>query len=148
MGKAMTGPLNGSHRAHLDMRVVTVPLFFSGIAFLLGTGTPQDFSRNQAAEKFGGALTFAERVAYQYAIEEVYWQHRIWPQDNPEPKPPLDAAISPAEVEKKVIDYLRKSQLVTEERGSPITATELQAEMDRMANHTRRPDVLRELFAS
>jgi hypothetical protein len=23
-------------------------------------------------------LTFAERVAYQRAIEDVYWRHRIW----------------------------------------------------------------------
>jgi len=118
---------------------------------LLAAGTPTtsgQFLRTKAPERFRTTLTFAERVAYQYAIEEVYWQHRIWPEDNPEAKPPLNAAISPAEVEKKVSDYLRKSQLVTEERGSPITATELQAEMDRMANHARRPDVLRELFAS
>ena len=26
-----------------------------------------------------GTLSFAERVAYQRAIEEVYWRHRIWP---------------------------------------------------------------------
>jgi hypothetical protein len=25
-------------------------------------------------------LTFADRVAYQRAIEEVYWHHRIWPE--------------------------------------------------------------------
>ena len=24
-------------------------------------------------------LTFADRVAYQRAIEEVYWRHRLWP---------------------------------------------------------------------
>jgi hypothetical protein len=36
------------------------------------------------------ALTFADRVAYQRAIEDVYWQHRIWPKENAEPKPPLD----------------------------------------------------------
>ena len=28
------------------------------------------------------ALTFAERVAYQRAIEDVYWRHRIWPKEN------------------------------------------------------------------
>ena len=27
------------------------------------------------------ALSFAERVAYQRAIEDVYWRHRIWPND-------------------------------------------------------------------
>jgi len=39
-------------------------------------------------------LTFAERVAYQRAIEEVYWRHRIWPKQRPDPKPSLDAVIS------------------------------------------------------
>jgi hypothetical protein len=34
-------------------------------------------------------LTFAQRVAYQRAIEEVYWRHRIWPKENPVPKPRL-----------------------------------------------------------
>src|SRR5947207_3441375 len=35
-------------------------------------------------------LTFADRVTYQRAIEEVYWQHRIWPKANAGPKPPLE----------------------------------------------------------
>src|SRR5438034_3756216 len=26
-----------------------------------------------------GTLSFAERVTYQRAIEDVYWRHRIWP---------------------------------------------------------------------
>src|SRR6266404_8891245 len=26
-------------------------------------------------------LSFAERVAYQRAIEDVYWHHRIWPKE-------------------------------------------------------------------
>ena len=30
-------------------------------------------------------LSFAERVAYQRAIEEVYWRHRIWPKEGPDP---------------------------------------------------------------
>jgi N-acetylneuraminic acid mutarotase len=91
-------------------------------------------------------LTFAERVAYQRAIEEVRWRHRVWPKDNPEPKPPLDAVISQEQIEKKVTDYLRKSQFVTDQRGSPISANELQAEMNRIAQHTKRPEMLRELF--
>src|SRR5262245_10935955 len=41
-------------------------------------------------------LTFAERVAYQRAIEDVYWRHRIWPKENPDPKPSLDAVLSQA----------------------------------------------------
>jgi N-acetylneuraminic acid mutarotase len=91
-------------------------------------------------------LTFEERVAYQYAIEEVYWRHRIWPKDNPDPKPSLDVVVSQREIAEKVEDYLRKSQLGADRRGSPITVSELQAEMERMATHTRDPDMLRELF--
>src|SRR6266446_10653450 len=53
-------------------------------------------------------LTFAERVAYQRAIEEVYWRHRIWPQENRSPKPPLNVIISREQIERKVEDCLRK----------------------------------------
>ena len=74
-------------------------------------------------------LTFTERVAYQYAIEEVYWRHRIWPKDNRQPKPPLDTVLSRQQVEKKVANYLTKSQLVISQRGFPISGSELQAEM-------------------
>src|SRR5438876_7792380 len=94
-------------------------------------------------------LTFTERVAHQYAIEEVYWRHRIWPRsggENPGPKPPLEAIVSPRQLEPRVENYLRKSQLVADQRGSPITPSELQTEMERMAHHTREPEVLGELF--
>jgi hypothetical protein len=40
------------------------------------------------------------------AIEDVYWRHRIWPKENPNPKPSLDAEMSQAKLEKKVEDYL------------------------------------------
>ena len=91
-------------------------------------------------------LTFAERVAYQRAIEDVYWRHRIWPKERPDPKPSLDAVMSQAQLEKKVTDYLRKSQALEDYWQRPITAEQLQAEMDRMAKHTKQPDVLHELF--
>src|SRR5436190_14635091 len=47
------------------------------------------------------SLSFAERVAYQTAIEDVYWRHRIWPATNPGPKPTLDKVMSQADIEKK-----------------------------------------------
>src|SRR5437588_3067077 len=91
-------------------------------------------------------LTFAERVAYQRVIEEVYWRHRVWPEERPDPKPSLDAVISQAQLEKKVADYLRNSQALQVNWQRPISAEQLQAEMDRMALHTKQPEVLRELF--
>src|SRR5262245_25590665 len=92
------------------------------------------------------ALTYAERVAYQRAIEDVYWRHRLWPKENPNPKPSLDEVMSQAQLENEVTDYLRNSQALEEHWQQPITAEQLQAEMDRMAQHTRQPEVLRELF--
>ncbi|MDQ6760143.1 MAG: hypothetical protein M3Z32_09805, partial [Acidobacteriota bacterium] len=93
-------------------------------------------------------LTFVERVAYQRAIEKVYWRHRIWPKESTAPKPSLDVTISAPAVESKVAAYLRDSRLVEEQRGSPITSRELQGEMERMAQHSHQPEVLADLFSA
>ena len=53
--------------------------------------------------------------------------------------------MSQAQLEKKVEDYLRDSLALGDYWQKPITAEQLQAEMDRMARDTRRPEVLREL---
>src|SRR5436190_10769701 len=95
-----------------------------------------------------GTLSFADRVAYQRAIEEVYWQHRIWPKANAGPKPPLAKVMSQAQIEDKVEDYLRNSQALGDYWQRLITPDQLQAEMERMASHTKQPGVLRELFAA
>src|SRR6266513_5147867 len=91
-------------------------------------------------------LSFAERVSYQRAIEEVYWRHRIWPKERSDPKPSLGAVITQAQLEQKVADYLRKSQALEDYWHRPITAVQLQAEMHRMAQQTKQPEVLHELF--
>ena len=54
--------------------------------------------------------------------------------------------MSQAQLEKKVADYMRNSQALEDYWQPPITAEQLQAEMDRMAQHTKQPEVLRELF--
>jgi hypothetical protein len=66
-------------------------------------------------------LPFGDRVAYQRAIEEVYWRHRIWPKERPDPKPSLDAVMSQATIEQKVENYLRNSELLEQEWQKPIT---------------------------
>jgi N-acetylneuraminic acid mutarotase len=143
----MNGLPNSSQRADLRRRAVTLFFLWSGVAFAVETVTPCAFALTQAEEKASArSLTFEERVAYQYAVEEVYWRHRIWPKDNTGPKPSLGVVVSQHEIEKKVEDYLGNSQLVADQRGSPISAGELQAEMERMAAHTKDPDMLRDLF--
>src|SRR5262249_9208551 len=41
---------------------------------------------------------------------------------------------------------LRNSQALKDDWQRPITADQLQAEMERMASHTKQPEVLREIF--
>ena len=120
------------------------------VLFILLAGSCDASSQSMVATSSSrrGYLSFPDRVAYQYAIEEVRWHHRIWPKDNPGPKPPLDALISQTQLAQKVQSYLRKSQVVYEQRGRPISAGELQAETERMATHSKQPEVLRELFAA
>src|SRR4029077_2938891 len=73
----------------------------SGLAFLRPQGASNGSQRT---------LTFEERVSYQRAIEDVYWRHRIWPKERPDPKPSLDAVMTQAQREKKITDYLPNSQ--------------------------------------
>src|SRR4029079_9747385 len=91
-------------------------------------------------------LTFEDRVAYQRAISDVYWHHRIWPKERPDRKPSLDAVMSQAQLEKKVEDYLHDLQALEDQRQDPLTAEQLQAEIERMARNTKQPGMLRELF--
>ncbi len=122
------------------------------LALLLTLGLALTLTMKSSRASAAGAnlnaarqLTFEERVAYQRAIEEVYWRGRIWPAANPQPKPALDAVMPPSEIAAKVSDYLRKSQALEDHWQRPITGEQLQAEMDRMARETRQPAVLAEL---
>src|SRR5437667_9564471 len=123
-----------------------IALVLCAATFLMVTGKLLAFLRGEGAANVSQrTLTFEERVAYQRAIEDVYWRHRIWPKERPDPKPSLDAVVSQAQLEKKVKDYLRKSQALEDYWQRPITTDQLQAEMDRMAQHTKQPEVLQEL---
>ena len=116
---------------------------------MIVTGTLLAFWRSDSpAQASQRTLTFAERVAYQRAIEGVYWRHRIWPKENSKPKPSLDEVISAQQIEKKVEDYLRDAQALEDHWQRPIIPDQLQTEMERIASHTKQPGVLRELFAA
>ena len=54
--------------------------------------------------------------------------------------------MSQAQLENKVAGYLHDSLVLEDYWQRPITAEQLQAEMDRMARDTKQPEVLRELF--
>jgi len=148
-----TNPANQSAPVHrnageyrfFNLRAVLV----FGIACSLATGTLLAFLHTEAPGNASQrTLTFTERVNYQRAIEDVYWRHRIWPKARSDPKPSLDAVMPQAQLEEKVATYLRKSQALADYWQRPISDEQLQAEMDRMATHTKQPEVLHELFVA
>ncbi|MFL6518737.1 MAG: kelch repeat-containing protein [Chthoniobacterales bacterium] len=95
---------------------------------------------------FTRTLTFEERVGYQRKIEEVYWRHRIWPKELTESKPPLETVMPSQKIEEKVRESLRNSRVLDAHWQPPINPQQLQAEMERMAQRTKNPEMLRELF--
>src|SRR5207248_9637128 len=128
--------------------VLKLAFLLCAAACSVGTGTLLAFLGAEGPSNVSqGTVTFAERVAYQRAIEHVYWRHRIWPKDRPDSKPSLDEVMSQAQIEKKVEDYLRDSQALEDYWQRLITPDQLQAEMERIAGHTKQPGVLREIFA-
>src|SRR6266496_2635517 len=143
------GPIRGSldESGFLNLRAC-IAILLCGLAgcWVLSATLLAFFSPQASLQLSEKTLSFAERVTYQRAIEDVYWRHRIWPKEHRDPKPPLDSVMPQAQLEKKVADYLRKSHALEDHWQRPITAEQLQAEMDRMAQHTKQPKVLRELF--
>jgi hypothetical protein len=81
-------------------------------------------------------------------IEQVYWDHRIWPRENAGGKPALAEVLSEAALRAKVQDYLEKSSALETVWQWPVSAEQLQAELDRIARSTRDATMLRELFSA
>src|SRR5437762_3899837 len=144
----MKKQINSTINAQLPRGACYLLLLLAVCAIPFALAQQRSILTGKASHPAALGLTFAERVAYQSAIEDVYWRHRIWPDTNPAPKPPLDKVMSQAQIEKKVEDYLRNSQALEDYWLRPITPDQLQAEMERMASHTKQAEVLQELFAA
>ncbi len=96
----------------------------------------------------GGAadLTFEDRVTYRRLIEDVYWQHRSWPEGNTKAKPPLSEVLPEEILRERVEDSLRLSRALEARWQRPITTEDLQAELDRIVRDTAAPEILEQLF--
>lgn len=93
-------------------------------------------------------LTFEQRVTYQRAIEQVYWDNRNWPQENKGPKPKLAEILDDSAIQRRVDDYLRKSNALETYWNRPVTPEQLQAEINRISRNTRSPGLLSRIFAA
>src|SRR4029434_8098777 len=63
-------------------RLVLVLILF-GLLVPAATAATRPLSRSNTTLE---ALSIEARVAHQQAIERIYWQHRLWPAENPNPK--------------------------------------------------------------
>ena len=87
-------------------------------------------------------LTFADRVKAQEAIERVYYSHQIGLKSRFEEMVPRSLLVD------KVRTYLRQSTALEQFWRSPITAEALERELHRMADQSRMPERLAELYAA
>src|SRR5262249_53812689 len=81
--------------------------------------------------------TFEERVEAQRGVERVFWNLRTWPAENPGPKPSLAEALPDSVLRERVRDTLRKTNALATIWGRKVTTSDLDAEMRRMAEHTK-----------
>ncbi|HEY6802084.1 MAG TPA: Calx-beta domain-containing protein [Pyrinomonadaceae bacterium] len=88
-------------------------------------------------------LTYNDRVQQQQAVDQVYWQHTLWPEANG-PKPAFVSQTAAL----KVDDSLRKSNALTTLWRQNISGDMLQSELNRIVSHSKDPQLLGELFSS
>src|SRR5213592_3826736 len=87
-------------------------------------------------------LAFEERVKAQEAIERVYYAHQIGATK------PFEEAVPREVLERKVRIYLKQTVALERFWKTPVTARMLQSESERMAQGTRMPERLGELYAA
>ncbi len=80
------------------------------VALCMASACLAGFAINPPASP--GPLSLSARVAAQRAVEQVYWNHRIWPKENAKPKPALSEVMPDSAIQAKVEDTLRKSSAV------------------------------------
>ncbi|HEY5913395.1 MAG TPA: hypothetical protein VJA21_22640 [Verrucomicrobiae bacterium] len=85
---------------------------------------------------------FASLCAARAAIERVYYDHRLGT------KPPFEQTLPPATLEALVRKDLKQETVLREHYGVALTPALLQAEVERINNTTRAPEMLAEIKAA
>src|SRR5688500_7096569 len=96
-------------RKHLSARKHYAFLLIAACCAALGLSLSPPVVRSQGKDGSPRSLSLGERVAYQRAVEEVYWRYTDWPKENSAPKPALDEVVPTEATQAKVEDMLRKS---------------------------------------
>jgi len=124
----------------ISLMVLNVNINYAG---QMGAGN--HFNKNNNRIK---NLSIEERVECQKAIEQVYWRNRIWPAGNAEAKPAIESMMPFSAIKEKVDDALLKSSALEYYWQRPLSAQQLQNEIQRMAKNSKQPAVLKELWTA
>ncbi|MBX3725699.1 MAG: hypothetical protein KF823_07245 [Xanthomonadales bacterium] len=93
--------------------------------------------------------TQAESLADCLAsVEAVYQAARIWPDENPGPRPDASAHLQRQRSQEQARDLPLMAGVLQQRYGLRITAGDVQRELDRMAQQSVAPDRLAALFAA
>ncbi len=117
------------------------------VVVVAGSGVAA-WSAGPAKDGEPGGDTAQAQLADLRAVEGVYWNARLWPEVNPEPKPSLDAVFPVGEALARSNRTRRTLALLERRWGVRLDARELQHELDRIAAATKSPARLRALFAA
>lgn len=90
-------------------------------------------------------LTLEDRVRYQRAIEQVYWNHRVWPPENQSSRPLFSEVMPDSILREQVENTLRQSNALEKYWQRPITGEQLQAELTRIFTDSKDTAVLAEI---
>ena len=99
-------------------------------------------------QAYAGTNQPIDKIICQKAIERVYWEHRIWPNENPQPKPLFESMMSDEAIIAKVDDMLKKTNALEHYWNKSISGAQLQAEIEHMAKYSKQPEILKELWQS
>ncbi|OGF63608.1 MAG: hypothetical protein A2Y62_13420 [Candidatus Fischerbacteria bacterium RBG_13_37_8] len=111
-------------------------------------GNAEDINTGISSSKPNNDIAFEERAVCEKQIQQIYWERIIWPKENGKPKPGFNDVVDENAIHAKVADMLRKSNALEHYWQKPITAEQLQAELERMARETRMPEVLKALWSA
>jgi N-acetylneuraminic acid mutarotase len=110
--------------------------FLAALIVLLSSALPTQVSRAAPA------LSLNERITYQRALDAVTWQHTMFPSQGD--RPSLAQVIPSRFSQRKVEESLRQSNALADLWSRPLLPELLQAEMQRIAQGTKQPDLLSE----
>lgn len=90
----------------------------------------------------------ARRLDALAKVDKLYWNHRIWPDTNPTPKPPYPVSLASSRLAGRLTTLDRMAHALALKWNAPVTCTNIDREAQRILTNSKLPKRLREIFLS